>query len=101
MTVTFAGSGLTVDVVPVLWEGEANDVGYLIDKDSGDRIRTSVRQHLDFIRGRTSLHPVHLAQLIRFAKRWSGNRSAATATSSARASWWSRSLSTWRRRRGP
>lgn len=70
VTVTFAGSGLTVDLVPVLWEGEANDVGYLIDKDTGDRIKTSVRLHLDFIRGRKTLHRVHLAQLIRFAKWW-------------------------------
>ena len=38
VTVTFAGSGLTVDVVPVLYEGEANDVGYLVAQGHpGDR----------------------------------------------------------------
>lgn len=70
VTVTFAGTGLTVDLVPVLYEGEGNDVGYLIEKDSGERIRTSVRQHLDFIRGRKKLHAIHLAQVIRIVKWW-------------------------------
>jgi tRNA nucleotidyltransferase (CCA-adding enzyme) len=66
VTVTFAGSGLSVDVVPVLYAGEANDVGYLVSKDTGKKLKTSVRQHLDFIRGRKKTHPKDLAQLIRF-----------------------------------
>jgi hypothetical protein len=70
VTVTFAGTGLTVDLVPVVYEGHENDVGYLIEKDSGERIKTSVRQHLDFIRGRKKLHPIRLAQLIRIVKWW-------------------------------
>lgn len=70
VTVTFAASRLEVDVVPVLYEGEPNDVGYLVSKDSGERLKTSVRQHLDFIRGRKKAHPKHLAQLIRFTKWW-------------------------------
>jgi hypothetical protein len=70
VTVTFSASGLSVDVVPVLYEGEPDDVGYLVSKDSGERLKTSVRQHLDFIRGRKKAHPQHLAQLIRFTKWW-------------------------------
>jgi hypothetical protein len=70
VTVTFKGSGLEVDVVPVLYEGEPNDVGYLVNKHNGDRLKTSVRQHLDFIRGRKKTHPKDLAQLIRFTKWW-------------------------------
>ncbi|MFB9831565.1 CBASS oligonucleotide cyclase [Actinoallomurus acaciae] len=70
VTVTFAASRLEVDVVPVLYEGEPNDVGYLVSKDTGERLKTSVRQHLDFIRGRKKDHPKHLAQLIRFTKWW-------------------------------
>jgi hypothetical protein len=64
VTVTFAGSGLSVDVVPVLYEGEPNDVGCLVSKDTGEKLKTSVRQHLDFIRGRKKAHPKDLAQLI-------------------------------------
>jgi hypothetical protein len=70
VNVRFAGTGLDVDVVPVLYEGEPNDVGYLVSKDDGTRLRTSVRQHLDFIRGRKNTYPDHLAQLIRFTKWW-------------------------------
>lgn len=70
VNVRFAGTGQDVDVVPVLYEGESNDVGYLISKDDGTRLRTSVRQHLDFIRSRKSAHSKHLAQLIRLTKWW-------------------------------
>lgn len=70
VTVTFVGSGLSVDVVPVLYEGEPHDVGYLVPKDHPeDRLKTSVRQHLDFICGRKKAHP-NLTQLIRFTKWW-------------------------------
>jgi tRNA nucleotidyltransferase (CCA-adding enzyme) len=70
VNVRFAGTGLDVDVVPVLYEGEPNDVGYLVSKDDGTRLHTSVRQHLDFIRSRKKAYPKHLAQLIRFTKWW-------------------------------
>jgi hypothetical protein len=70
VTVTFTGTGLSIDVVPVLYEGEPHDVGYLVAKDSGDRLKTSVRQHLDFLRSRKRAHPIDLAQLIRFTKWW-------------------------------
>lgn len=70
VTVRFARTGLGVDVVPVLYEGAPNDVGFLVSKDTGDLLKTSVRQHLDFIRGRKKAHPKDLAQLIRFAKWW-------------------------------
>ncbi len=70
VTVTFAGSGLSVDVIPVLYEGEPDDVGYLVAKDTGERLKTSVRQHLDFMRCRKKQHPRDLAQLIRLTKWW-------------------------------
>lgn len=70
VTATFAASGLSVDVVPVLYEGEPNDVGYLVSKGTGEKLKTSVRQHLDFIRGRKNKYLTDLAQLIRFSKWW-------------------------------
>ncbi|WP_194908987.1 CBASS oligonucleotide cyclase [Catenulispora rubra] len=69
VTVNFRGTGLDVDVVPVLYEGDPDDVGYLVNKKTGDLVKTSTRQHLDFIRGRKDDHP-NLAQLIRFTKWW-------------------------------
>ncbi len=75
VTVDFR-SGLSVDVVPVLYEGEANDIGYLVSKDTGERLRTSVRLHLDFIRARKKAHPDHFAQVVRFVKWWVRQRKA-------------------------
>lgn len=68
-TITFA-SGLSVDVVPVLYEGHADDVGFLIATDTGDRLKTSVTRHLAFIRARKKAIPDHFAQVVRFVKWW-------------------------------
>ncbi len=68
-TISFA-SGLSVDVVPVLFEGDPDDRGYLIAKDTGDRLLTSVPLHLKFIRERKKAHPDDYAQVVRFVKWW-------------------------------
>lgn len=70
VTITFKGSGTSIDVVPVLYEGDPNDCGYLIAKDTGDRFLTSVRLHFDFVRQRKNLCPTDWAQTIRFVKWW-------------------------------
>ena len=62
-------SGLKVDVVPILYADEENDIGELIRKGSGRKVRTSVRLHIDFVRDRKKKYP-HLAQHIRFTKWW-------------------------------
>jgi hypothetical protein len=67
--VTFKGSGLDVDVAPVLFEGDANDYGVLIRKD-GQRVSTSIPRHLEFIRSRKTLYGDDFAQLIRLTKWW-------------------------------
>lgn len=70
VTISFRGSGLDVDVVPVLWEGGEHDRGYLIDKYTGARILTSIPLHLEFIRKRKGEHSNHYAQVVRLAKWW-------------------------------
>ncbi|TDC49982.1 nucleotidyltransferase [Jiangella ureilytica] len=70
VTVNFKGSGLNVDVVPVLYEGQPDDVGYLVNKRTGDRLLTSITLHLQFIRARKNEHGVDFAQLIRLTKWW-------------------------------
>lgn len=70
VTVNFRGSGLNVDVVPVLYEGDPDDRGYLVRKHTGERILTSVRLHLDFIRSRKRKYGTDFAQLIRLTKWW-------------------------------
>lgn len=69
-TITFKGTGTVVDVVPVLYEGATNDCGFLVSKDTGERLLTSVSLHLDFVRNRKKRCPDDWAQVIRFVKWW-------------------------------
>lgn len=69
-TITFKGSGTAVDVVPVLYEGEPQDFGYLVSKDSGERMLTSVSLHLDFVRRRKNTSPGDWARVVRLIKWW-------------------------------
>ena len=70
VTVSYKGSGLDVDVVPVLYEGEADDVGYLVNRQDGSRMLTSIKLHLQFIRDRKQKYGANFAELIRLAKWW-------------------------------
>jgi hypothetical protein len=70
VTVNFRGSGLNVDVVPVLYSGEPNDRGYLVRKHTGDSVLTSIPLHLEFIRSRKKEYGPDFAQLIRLSKWW-------------------------------
>ncbi len=69
-------SYVDVDVVPVLYEGEADNIGYLIEKDTGKRVRTSVSRHLEFIRKRKGRSPSDFAQVARLLKWWAGQQKA-------------------------
>lgn len=74
VTVTFRGTGLDVDVVPVLYEGDEDDRGYLVDKGTGERTMTSIPLHLEFTRTRKDRHPDHFAQVVRLVKWWAKQR---------------------------
>lgn len=68
--ISFRGSGLDVDIVPVYYEGDENDKGYLYSRDTGKRVLTSIPMHLGFNRARSDRFPKHYKQLIRFVKWW-------------------------------
>lgn len=70
VTVSFKGSGLDVDVVPVLYEGDENDCGYLVRKHTGQRVLTSIPLHLEFIRKRKATYGDDFKQVIRLVKWW-------------------------------
>ena len=70
----FRGTGLDVDVVPIIYEGGEDDYGYLIDKHTGEKMRTSIPLHLQFIRKRKGTNPQHFAQVVRLAKWWASQR---------------------------
>lgn len=71
--VSFQGSGLDVDVVPVIYSGKANDRGDLLNRDTGEWVETSIPLHLEFIRARKELYPFY-ADLVRMTKWWRNER---------------------------
>ena len=70
VTLTFVGSGLSVDAVPVIYEGQPDNLGYLVNKNTGDRLLTSVSRHIEFIKARKDKHPEDFAQVVRLTKWW-------------------------------
>lgn len=70
VTVSFRGSGLDVDVVPVLYAGLPDWRGDLISQDDGSFLQTSIPLHLEFARRRKLAQPTHFAQVVRLVKFW-------------------------------
>ncbi len=70
VTINFRGTGLNVDVVPVLYEGDEEDRGWLVRKGTGQRLLTSIPLHLKFMRDRKQLYGDDYKQLIRIVKWW-------------------------------
>jgi tRNA nucleotidyltransferase (CCA-adding enzyme) len=69
VTVSFKGSGLDVDVVPILYNGDANWYGNLVSQDDGSFLRTSIPLHLEFAKSRKQRSP-DFAQVVRLVKYW-------------------------------
>ena len=70
VTVSFRGTGLDVDVVPILYDGDPRWYGRLVSQDNGSYLRTSIPLHLEFIRKRKKAQEQHFAQVIRLVKFW-------------------------------
>lgn len=68
--VSFRGSGLDVDVVPVIYSGAPNERGNLVSQEDGTLLETSIPLHLDFIKRRKRAHPGDFAQVVRLLKWW-------------------------------
>jgi len=73
VTISFKGSGLDVDVVPIIYENDPNWYGKLISQDDGSYLDTCIPRHLEFIRKRKLQQPTNFAQAIRLAKQWVKN----------------------------
>ena len=74
IVISFSGTGIDVEVAPILYEGDKDWRGYLWDRTSGRKILTSIPLHLEFIRNRKEKQPTHFAQVIRLAKWWARQR---------------------------
>ena len=70
VTVSFKGSGLDVDIVPILYNGDPQWKGKLVSQRDGTLLDTSVPMHLQFIKKRKSEHKIHFAQVVRLVKFW-------------------------------
>ena len=70
VTVSFRGSGLDVDVVPILYDGDANWYGKLVSQDDGSLLATCIPRHLEFIRKRKAACEKDFAQVVRLIKFW-------------------------------
>ncbi|QXX76157.1 CBASS oligonucleotide cyclase [Methylovirgula sp. HY1] len=70
VTVSFRGSGLDVDVVPILYNGDPQWYGNLISQDDGSFLKTSIPLHLEFASKRKRAQEKHFAQVVRLVKFW-------------------------------
>lgn len=70
VTVSFRGTGLDVDVVPILYYGDPQWYGDLVSQDDGSFLKTSIPLHLDFARQRKNAQEKNFAQVARLAKFW-------------------------------
>jgi len=70
VTVSFRGTGLDVDVVPILYSGDSQWYGDLVSQDDGFFLKTSIPLHLEFIRNRKQAQEYHFAQVVRLVKFW-------------------------------
>lgn len=71
--VSFRGTGLDVDVVPILYDGDPQWYGNLISQDDGSFLKTSIPLHLEFTRVRKRAQETHYAQVVRLGKFWVRN----------------------------
>ena len=70
VTVSFRGSGLDVDVVPILYIGDPNWYGNLVSQDDGSFLKTWIPRHRAFIKKRKDAHEHDFAQAVRLVKFW-------------------------------
>ena len=71
--VSFKGTGLDVDVVPILYYDDPEWYGDLVSQDDGSFLKTNIPFHIEFIKARKSKNDTHFAQVIRLAKYWARN----------------------------
>lgn len=78
VVISFKGTGLDVEITPILYDGDPNWRGYLWTRYGQDRVLTSIPMHLDFIKRRKDANPGTFAQIVRLLKWWAKQRRADT-----------------------
>ncbi len=70
VTVSFKGSGLDVDVVPILYRDDPDWYGDLVSQEDGSFLETNIPYHLDFTKKRKQAQEINFAQVVRLIKFW-------------------------------
>jgi len=70
VTVSFRGTGLDVDIVPILYDEDPDWYGRLVSQDDGSFLWTCIPRHLEFSVARRKLHETHFSQVVRLVKYW-------------------------------
>lgn len=73
VTVSFRGSGLDVDIVPILYSGDAEWYGNLVSQEDGSFLETCIPRHLEFIKKRKDANEFDFTQVVRLIKFWARN----------------------------
>ena len=68
-TVTFVGTGLSVDIVPVIQDPTYPDYGWQFDIHDGSKVRTCAPGQIKFIQDRKTIDS-DFRTLVRLAKKW-------------------------------
>lgn len=68
-TVTFVGTGLSVDIVPVIEDTARADFGWQFDIHDGTKVQTCAPCQIKFVRDRKDKDP-DFRTLVRLAKKW-------------------------------
>lgn len=78
VTVSFRGTGLDVDIVPILYDGDPDWYGDLVSQDDRTFLRTCIPRHLEFAKKRRMAQDGDFAQVARLLKFWAGRLKAET-----------------------
>ena len=76
--ISFKGTGLDVEITPIIYDGDPDWRGYLWTRYGKDRVLTSIPMHVDFIKRRKDANPSSFAQVVRLLKWWAKQRRADT-----------------------
>lgn len=67
--ISFKGTGLDIDVVPILYHGDENWYGELVSQDIEEYLETCIPRHIEFIRNRKNVNK-DFANVVRLVKEW-------------------------------
>ena len=87
ITVSFKGSGLDVDIVPILYDGDPQWYGNLVSQDDGSFLKTSIPLHLEFAGRRKKAQDKDFAQVVRLVKFWARRMKSSRTDSGSSRSW--------------